>query len=60
MANSNVGVKSSVDRYECNKCSRKFADMPGFEGRRYSEDVILPSIRLVTRNMLPNATAATT
>ena len=60
MANSKVWVKSSVDRYECNECSRKFADRPGFEGRHYSEDVILSAIRLVARNMLPNDAATTT
>ena len=50
---------TGVDRYTCNMCGRRFADRPGFEGRHYTEDVILYAIRLVARNMLPKDAAGT-
>ena len=50
---------ATVDRYSCNACGRRFTDRPGFEGRHYSEDVILFAIRLISRNMLPKDAADT-
>lgn len=48
-----------VDRCSCNACGRRFVDRPGFEGRHYTEDIILFAIRLVARNMLPKYVART-
>lgn len=48
-----------MDRYNCNTCNHRFADRPGFEGRHYTEDVMLYAIRLVARNMLPKDVAET-
>ena len=50
---------AGVDRCSCNTCGRRFADRPGFEGRHYTEDIILFAIRLVARNMLPKDVART-
>ena len=50
---------AGVDRYTCNTCGHRFADRPGFEGRHYTEDVILYAVRLVARNMLPKDAART-
>ena len=44
---------TSVNRYTCDACRRRFTDRPGFEGRHYSEDIILFTLRLIARNMLP-------
>ena len=43
---------ATVDRYVCNACGRRFAGRPGFEGRHYTEDVILFALRVLARNML--------
>ena len=53
------GKKPGVDRYACDSCGSRFADRPGFEGRHYTEDIILFALRLVARDMVPKDAAAT-
>ena len=50
---------ATVYRYACNACGRRFTDRPGFEGRHYTEGVILFALMPISRNMLPQDAADT-